>query len=103
MMIKILKYCLIILLFNIFSIKQTMSYEEPKYKTIKTTKAVGRIFLKDGELPEESPLPPLPPKKEPTKDLNFLMASSISGASFLLPQGSLEPLFPLSFQDMDVF
>ena len=37
MMIKIIKYCLIILLFNIFSIKQTMSYEEPKYKTIKTT------------------------------------------------------------------
>ena len=36
-MIKIIKYCLIILLFNIFSIKQTMSYEEPKYKTIKTT------------------------------------------------------------------
>ena len=36
MMIKIIKYCLIILLFNIFSIKQTMSYEEPKYKTIKT-------------------------------------------------------------------
>ena len=37
MMIKIIKYCLIILLFNIFSIKQTMSYEEPKYKTIKTS------------------------------------------------------------------
>ena len=37
MMIKILKYCLIILVFNIFSIKQTMSYEEPKYKTIKST------------------------------------------------------------------
>ena len=37
MMIKILKYCLIILLFNIFSIKQIMSYEEPKYKTIKST------------------------------------------------------------------
>ena len=37
MMIKIIKYCLIILLFNIFTIKQTMSYEEPKYKTIKTT------------------------------------------------------------------
>ena len=37
MKIKIIKYCLIILLFNIFSIKQTMSYEEPKYKTIKTT------------------------------------------------------------------
>ena len=37
MMIKILKYCLIILLFNIFSIKQTMSYEEPKYKTIKSS------------------------------------------------------------------
>ena len=36
MMIKIIKYCLIILLFNIFSIKQTMSYEKPKYKTIKT-------------------------------------------------------------------
>ena len=37
MMIKIVKYCLIILLFNIFSIKQSMSYEEPKYKTIKST------------------------------------------------------------------
>ena len=37
MMIKIIKYCLIILLFNIFSIKQTMSYEEPIYKTIKTS------------------------------------------------------------------
>ena len=36
-MIKVIKYCLIILLFNIFSIKNTMSYEEPKYKTIKTT------------------------------------------------------------------
>ena len=35
-MIKVIKYCLIILLFNIFSIKHTMSYEEPKYKTIKT-------------------------------------------------------------------
>ena len=37
MMIKILKYCVIILLFNIFSIKQIMSYEEPKYKTIKSS------------------------------------------------------------------
>ena len=36
-MIKVLKYCLIILLFNIFSIKQTMSYEEPKYKIIEST------------------------------------------------------------------
>jgi len=35
--IKVLKYCLIILLFNIFSIKQTMSYEEPKYKIIEST------------------------------------------------------------------
>ena len=60
------------------------------------------IFLKDGELPEESP-PPLPPTKEPIKDLNFFMASSISGASFLFPHGSLEPFFPLSFQDMIVF
>ena len=37
MMIIVLKYCLINLLFKIFSIKQTMSYEEPKYKTIKST------------------------------------------------------------------
>ena len=36
-MIKVIKYCLIILLFNIFSIKQTMSYEEPKYKIIEST------------------------------------------------------------------
>ena len=36
-MIKVLKYCLIILLFNIFSIKQTMSYEEPKYKIIESS------------------------------------------------------------------
>ena len=36
-MIKVLKYSLIILLFNIFSIKQTMSYEEPKYKIIEST------------------------------------------------------------------
>ena len=36
-MIKVLKYCLIILLFNIFSIKQTMSYEETKYKIIEST------------------------------------------------------------------
>jgi len=35
--IKVIKYCLIILLFNIFSIKQTMSYEEPKYKIIEST------------------------------------------------------------------
>ena len=37
MMIKVLKYCLIILVFNIFSIKQTMAYEEPKYRTIEST------------------------------------------------------------------
>ena len=37
MMIKVLKYCLIILVFNIFSIKQTMAYEEPKYRAIKST------------------------------------------------------------------
>ena len=39
------------------------------------------------------PPPELPPKMGPRIALNLFIASSISGASFLLPQGSLDPLF----------
>ena len=63
-----------------------------------TARVDVRIFL---GLKSPPPELDLFPNKKLNCSLNFFKASSISGGPSFPPQGSLDPLFPLLFQDIN--